>query len=223
MLAEDDGIVVADGLHQQSLGIIGVGRADDLQSGNVGEDRGEHLRMLGGRAEPGPDHGADDHRRLGLAAEHVFEFGGLIENLVEADAHEVDEHQFGDRTHAAGGGADRGAHIGRFRQRRIHQSLTVLGVETLGNTEHAAPGICLAVAASASDNVFPHQNDSRVSAHFEINRLVDGILHADLACHGLLPRSVRSIIVVSRRRRRRSGDPSRWAAAPLSPTAPRRR
>ena len=121
MLAEDHRIVVADRLDQQALGVIGVRRADDLQPGNMGEERGQHLRMLGRGAEAGADHGADDHRRLGLAAEHVFELGGLVEDLVEADAHEVDEHEFGDRPHAAGRGADRGADIGRFRKRRVEQ------------------------------------------------------------------------------------------------------
>ena len=35
------------------------------------------------------DHGADHHRRLRLAAEHVFEFCSLVQNLIEAHAHEI--------------------------------------------------------------------------------------------------------------------------------------
>ena len=57
--------------------------------------------MLRGGAEAGAVHGADDERRHRLAAEHVAELGGLVEDLVEADAHEVDEHQLGDRAQAA--------------------------------------------------------------------------------------------------------------------------
>src|SRR2546425_3218878 len=45
--------------------------------------------------------------RLRLAAEHVAELGRLVVDLVEADAHEVDEHQLRHRPEPAGGGADR--------------------------------------------------------------------------------------------------------------------
>ena len=56
----------------------------------------------------GTDLGANDNRCLSLAAEHVTELGGLIEDLVEADAHEIDEHELGNRPQAARRGADRG-------------------------------------------------------------------------------------------------------------------
>ena len=83
VLAEDHRVVVADRLDEQSLGVVGVGRTDDLEARNMGEDRRQHLRMLRGGAKAGAHHGANDDRRLGLAAEHVAELGRLIENLVE--------------------------------------------------------------------------------------------------------------------------------------------
>ena len=76
------------------------------------EQRCQHLAVLGGGAKAGADHGADHNRRLGLAAKHVAELGRLVEDLVEANAHEVDEHQLGNRAHAAGRSADCGANVG---------------------------------------------------------------------------------------------------------------
>ena len=70
--------------------------------------------MLAGRAEARAVHRADHHRGHGIAAEHVAKFGGLIEDLVQADAHEVDEHQLGDRTQPGGGRADCSADVGAF-------------------------------------------------------------------------------------------------------------
>ena len=41
-----------------------------------------------------------------LAAEHVTELGGLVEDLVEANTHEIDEHQLDHRAQARGGRSD---------------------------------------------------------------------------------------------------------------------
>ena len=43
VLAEDHRIVVADRLDEQSLGVVGIGGTDDLEPGNMGEERGQHL------------------------------------------------------------------------------------------------------------------------------------------------------------------------------------
>ena len=68
VLAEDHGIVVADALDQQPLGVVRRARAHHLQPRDVGEQRGQHLRVLGRGAKPSPDHRADHDRRLCLAA-----------------------------------------------------------------------------------------------------------------------------------------------------------
>ena len=154
VLAEDHRVVVADALDQQPLGVVRRARADDLEPGDVGEQRRQHLAVLGRGAKAGADHRADHDRGLGLAAEHVLELGGLVEDLVETDAHEVDEHQLGHRAHAAGRRADRRADVGAFAQRRVEQAVAMLGVKPFGDAEHAAPGVELAVAAGAADDVF---------------------------------------------------------------------
>ena len=79
--------------------------------------------MLRGGAEAGAVHGADDHGRDRLAAEHVLELGGLVEDLVEADAHEVDEHQLGHGPQAGGGGTGGGTDEGALGDRRVEDAV----------------------------------------------------------------------------------------------------
>ena len=176
---EDHRVVVADGLDQQPLAVVGVRGADHLHAGDVREDRGQHLAVLRRRAETRAAHGPDHHRRLCLAAEHIAELGRLVVDLVEADAHEIDEHQFRDRAQAAGRGPDRGAHIGAFRQRRVDHLPGVLVVEPLRDAEHAAPGVFLAARAGPAGDVFAEHNHRAVTGHFLIDRFVDRVFHAD--------------------------------------------
>ena len=79
--------------------------------------------MLRGRAEAGAVHRAHDQGRGRLAAEHVAELGRLVEDLVEADAEEVDEHQLGDRPQAGRRGARRRADEGALGDRRVEHPL----------------------------------------------------------------------------------------------------
>ena len=85
----------------------------------------------------------------GLAPEHVAELGRLVEDLVEADAQEVDEHQLRDRAHAARGRADGGTGERGLRQRRIEQAVAILLVEALVEPEGAAPCFLFARAAGS--------------------------------------------------------------------------
>ena len=59
----------------------------------MGEDGIKALAVLAGGPNPGAIHGAHDQRRHRLAAEHVAEFGGLVEDLIETDTHEINEHE----------------------------------------------------------------------------------------------------------------------------------
>src|SRR5260221_13808285 len=118
------------------------------------------------------DHGADDDRRLSLAAEHVFELGGLVEYLIEAYAHEVDEHQIGHLAHAAGGGSNRGPDIGGFGERRIEQPVAIFRIEPLGDAENPAPGVLVAVPAHAAHDILTHHEYRRIARHLLIERFV---------------------------------------------------
>ena len=140
----------------------------------MGEQRIEALRMLGGRAEARAIHGANDDGRHRLAAEHVAELGGLIEYLVEADAHEIDEHQVGDRPKPGRGGADRGADERRLGDRRVeHPVAPELRHQALGDAHRAAPCVLLAGRAGAAGDVLAHQDHARVPLHLLTDRFID--------------------------------------------------
>ncbi len=142
--------------------------------------------MLGGGAETGADHGADHYRGFRLAPEHVAEFCRLIKDLVETDAHEVNEHQFGNGPQPAGGGADRRADKGGFAYRRIQEPVAVFGVQPLGDAKNPAPGVVLAVGMKAADNIFPHHNHRLVTGHFLVQCFMDGFLKRYCSGHGVL-------------------------------------
>jgi hypothetical protein len=164
---EDHGIVVADGLDQQSLGLVGGGRDDDLQAGNMGEYGVQTLAVLAGGAEAGAVHGAYHQRRGRLAAEHVAELGRLIEDLVEADAHEVHEHQFGHGAQTGRRRAGRRPDEGAFGDRRVEHAVAAeRRRQPFGHAQHPAPGIVLARCAHAAGDVFAQQDHARVAPHF---------------------------------------------------------
>src|SRR5436189_5776045 len=64
-------------------------------------------RMLPGRAHARANHRADDQRATCLATKHIAQLGSLVENLIHADAEEIDKHQFRYGTQAGGSRADR--------------------------------------------------------------------------------------------------------------------
>ena len=78
----------------------------------------------------GADHGADHQRRARLAAEHVAELSGLIEDLVEADAEEVGEYQLGHRTQTGHRGAGRSA-AAQHSQSPYHIFTSVPGLKVV--------------------------------------------------------------------------------------------
>src|SRR6516165_3289508 len=130
--------------------------------------------MLGRRTAPGADHRADDERGLGLAAKHVTELGGLVEDLVEADAEEIGEHQLGHRpqpSHRRPGGR---THDRRLGDRRVdHPRFAEFGEEALGHPEDAAIGVALALGGGTAGDVLADYDDSRVAAHFLGKRFVE--------------------------------------------------
>ena len=150
----------------------------------MGEQRVEHLRMLGrGPVAPAAQR-ADHQRHLRLAAEHVAQLGALIQNLVETDAHEADEHHFGDRPQAGHRGPDRGADEARLADRGIDHALaTELLDHALGDAQHPAPGfVALQVFdAGATGHVLAHQHDVRVAAHLHAHGLVQGLSEIEFA------------------------------------------
>ncbi len=175
VLEIDDGIVVADGLDQQPLGVIGVGGNDHLHAGHMGEERIERLAVLGRSPQARAVHRPDDQRGFRLAAEHVAELSRLVVDRVETDPEEVDEHQLDDGAHAGDCGAGRRTEETAFRDRRVQNPRrSELGMKPLGHAQRAAPGIVLAGCAGAAGHILAHHDDRGVAAHLDRHRLVDG-------------------------------------------------
>ena len=176
VFAEDHRVVVADRLDQQTLGVIGIRRHDAFETGDGGENPVGALRVLRRGTAPGADHRADDERRLCLAAEHVAELGGLVEDLVKADAEKVRKHQFSDRPEPGDGGPGGGAHDRALGDRRIDDAgFAKLAKEPFGHPEDAAIGVALAFARRPAGDILADDDDCRIATHFLAQRLVDGL------------------------------------------------
>ena len=143
--------------------------------------------MLTGGVDAGADLGADHDRALCLPAEHVAEFGALVEDLVHAAAEEVDEHQLGDRSQTSRGRPDGGADETRLGDRGIQDPVaTELLDETLGDAHRPAPGIIVheVIDHGAAGDVLAQEDDGGILAHGDLQCLVDGLLVGHRARRG---------------------------------------
>ena len=188
VLDEDDGVGIAYGLDEQALGVIrGRGR-HDLEAGHVGIERVERLRVLGTGAKAGTGHGAHDHGDGDLAAVDVAHLRGLVEELVERGADEVDVHDLGDGAQAGIGGTDRGTDEAGFGDGRVDDTFAAeLGQQTLGHAKRSAPGIgglgMDVVATGTTGDVLAEDDDALVGGHLLVEGFVDGVLDVELAGH----------------------------------------
>ena len=128
VLDEDHRVRVLDRGTQQAVGVGRRRRHDDGQPGDVREQRLEALRVLAARRAPGAELGPHGQRHLGGAAGHERQLRRLVEQLVEADAEEVEVHHLDDRAHAGHRRADAEPDDRRLRDRRVaHPVAELLG------------------------------------------------------------------------------------------------
>ena len=116
-------IVVPRRGDQETLGVIGRGRRNDLQARQVAEPRFQALGVLRGQVPAAPGHGYHRDGQLGGAAEHVAHLGHLVGDLVHALAHEVHEHDVDDGSQAGRGRTDAQAHDAFLRDGRVDHAL----------------------------------------------------------------------------------------------------
>src|SRR5438552_12192710 len=130
-LDEDDRIVVADGRLQQALGVHRRGGAHDLQPRHVVEVHLHRLRVLRGELVRGAARPADHDRHVVLAARHVVQLRGRVDDLVQGEQREVEGHHLDHGTQPHHGRADADAGEARLRDRRVDDPL---GPELLEQT-----------------------------------------------------------------------------------------
>ena len=94
---------------------------------------------------------ANDERNRELAARHMRNGDGVVDDLIEREQAEIHGHDFHDRSHPRHGGADPRADEGALRERRVTNALLAkLLKETL----------CHCVAAAIAADVLAHQEDA---------------------------------------------------------------
>ena len=194
VLDEDDRVRVLDRGAEQAVGVGRRRRHDDAQAGDVGEQRLEALRVLAARRAPGAELGAHGQRHLGRPAGHERQLGRLVEQLVEADADEVEVHELDHRAHPGHGRADAEAHDRRLGDRRVADAVAEPVVQAPREPEDVA----------ARADVDAGDEDPVVVGQLGLERVVDGV-------HGAEDRGV-----VGRGRRlgpRRSGPDDEVGAA----------
>src|SRR3990167_2091597 len=155
VLEEKDGVVIAHRRLDESLGVVGGGRADHFQSGRVHEI---HLRVRGveGPAVHAAARGAAQDHRHGRAPT-IVAFGDEVGNLVEGAGDEVDELELRHRAQAEVAHPDRGAHDGAFADGRVNDALAAEArEEAFGHLEGAA----------VDADVFAQHHHRRVALHF---------------------------------------------------------
>ena len=130
--------------------------------------------MLRGGLHARARHGAHGEGNANLSAEHVAELGGLVEQRIQADAQEVDEHELRDRAQARGRRPHRGAEQSRLRNGGIEHALAAeFGDDPLGDAHYAAHFFEAFAELAAARHVLAHQDHVRVGAHGDTDRLVD--------------------------------------------------
>src|SRR5215213_8191459 len=143
--------------------------------------------MLTAGADAGADLGANSDGALCLPAEHVAEFGTLIEDLIHAAAEEVDEHEFGNRSQTSSGRPDGGADETRLGDRGIQDPVaTELLDETLCDAHWPAPGIIVheVIDHGTARDVLAQENDGWILAHRDLQCLMNRLLVGHCARRG---------------------------------------
>jgi hypothetical protein len=165
-LEEDHRVVALDGLLEHPVGVVGVGRRDHFQAGDVREQRLRGLAVVLHRADPAAVGDAHHDRQLDLAEGAGVHLGELGDDLVvgrEDEAVELDLHH---RAVAAQRQADRGADDAGLGQRGVDDAaLAEVLVQAVGDAEHTA---------EAAD-VLAHDEDLGVVLQRLAQRLVEGL------------------------------------------------
>src|SRR5712691_7642373 len=171
MLEENYGVFLTDTRLQQPLRISRCGRNHDAQSGAMQEISFEALTMLCTKLMARALRCAYNHRHLGVAAEHVMNLGGVVDDLIDREQAKIDRHQLDNRLEPAHRGADSGADYREFRNRRVtHALFSVDGKQPVGDLE------CTAEVA----DLLAHDEDPLIAVEFLAQGLVECFPISDL-------------------------------------------
>ena len=166
MLKDDDRVGVLERGGEHAASVRQRGRRDDPDPGNVGIPRLEAVRMLRRELPSCARRHPDDERHVALAAGHVQQRCGVVEDLVQREQAEVDRHDLDDGPHSAERCPDACSSKSVLRQRRIANAV---GAELLQQSE--ADTVRTAIRA----DVLTHQKDPLVVQQCLADRSTHGL------------------------------------------------
>jgi len=154
ILEHDDRVRVQQRGPEHPPRVLERGGRHDADARDVRVPPLEAVRMLRGKLPPGTGCHADHERDAELAARHMADGGGVIDDLVEREQAEVDGHHFDDRQHAVQCRADSRADERRLGQRRVAYALLA---------EFRQQSLAHGVAAAVAPDVLAHEEHARVA------------------------------------------------------------
>ena len=166
VLEEDDGVVVVDRAPEEPARVGGGRGEHDLDPGDVHEPRLQLLRVLRAGRPAGAALRSQRHGHLDLASGHVAVLGGLLDELLHRQRHEVLVHDLDDRAHAGDGRADAGSDDRHLGDRRVAHALGPELVEHPLRDAHRAAHL---------GDVLAHDEDVVVAAHRLAHRVAHGL------------------------------------------------
>ena len=168
--------VGGQGTTEQALGVVGIGRDNDAEPGEVGVERVVVAGMVRGGRVTDADTAPKQDRHLQSATAHVLHLGNLVHQFADGVQDEVAEHEVDHRSAAGHGGAASQSHETAFTDRRVDQPGGSVDVEQ--------PGGGVEVSAAGPD-AFAHHEDSRVAFHLDGQRLVSRLNEGQLSVTGI--------------------------------------
>ncbi len=165
VLEEADRVVAADGALEQALGVVGKGGRDDGQRRDVGVPVFRRVGM--GRADLQAAAGgtAKNDRNGELAARHVADLRGVVDDLVVGDERKTPGHELDHGPQAVHGRADGQAGETGFADRRVDDPL---------RAELLQQALADLVGAVVFGDFLAHEHDAVVALHFFGEGLIEG-------------------------------------------------
>ena len=175
--------------------------------------------MLRGEAETGAAERADGDRHLDAAARHEAVLGDAVDDLVEADAEEVGEHDLDDRAVAGESEAERGADEAGLGDRRVADPRRAEFLEEAETRLERPAGLADVLAHDQGFRIAPHLLLERRDDRFAVGDLLRA--HATSAAGRTCgidssPFLVRCLPVDADRRGRNSWRDTRVACGPVA-------